>query len=156
MKDAWIFGFLIVVSIFLIVLSQRNEYLKRSYQLSMGALLIASWLDRQKIRYSLEYPVQIQGRNYRFDFYLPDTQTFVEFDGRQHFERVPFFHKTEREFREGQQRDILKTNWALQNGYGVVRIATDDDFENILDQAIASPTRKLRVSDPVRYVYLLE
>src|SRR5690606_19492574 len=54
--------------------------------ISVGERKIKDWLDARNIIYSREYIHKPFDKRLRFDFYLPDYQTFIEFDGRQHFE----------------------------------------------------------------------
>jgi hypothetical protein len=42
-----------------------------------------------------------------YDFYLPDHNLLIEFHGKQHYEWIPYFHKTEDAFKEAQQKDKL-------------------------------------------------
>ncbi len=48
-----------------------------------------------------------------FDFYLPDYNLCIEFDGRQHFEPVEHFGG-QKEFESCVKRDNLKNNWYTQ------------------------------------------
>lgn len=57
----------------------------------------------------------------RFDFYLPDHMTLIEYDGLQHFEPVADFGG---QFSHDQlkENDAIKTEWASSNGYTLLRI----------------------------------
>ena len=57
-----------------------------------------------------------------FDFYLPDYNCLIEFDGAQHFHRNPFMQKTELVFEEGQYRDTLKNEFCIKNNIPLIRI----------------------------------
>lgn len=56
---------------------------------------------------------------YYFDFYLPDYNTLIEFDGIQHFETIDFFGE---ELEERQQADAFKNNWCKENNIPLIRI----------------------------------
>jgi len=56
-----------------------------------------------------------------FDFFLPDNNILIEFDGEQHTKRVPFFHSQER-FEQQQIHDRIKTEYAVNNKYTLLRI----------------------------------
>ena len=59
--------------------------------------------------------------NRRFDFYLPNLDRVIEFDGRQHFKSCSWY-KTEDEFNRAIERDKEKNNYCFANGIAIVRI----------------------------------
>ena len=63
---------------------------------------------------------------YRFDFYLPDYNLFIEYDGIQHFEPVRFHgdntEKNERAFKKIQEYDNIKNNYCKENKINLLRI----------------------------------
>ena len=58
--------------------------------LSKGEAKVAKYLEENGIDYILEYPVinPLTGHYLRFDFFLPQQNCFIEFDGEQHFKPV--------------------------------------------------------------------
>ena len=56
---------------------------------------------------------------YRFDFYLPEYNRLIEYDGIQHYKERNFFKDT---LEEIQNRDIIKNNFALNNNIDLIRI----------------------------------
>lgn len=81
---------------------------------SQGARKVESILKREKIKYIKEKP-QSDYRNglLRFDFFLPELNIGIEFSGRQHYEYVPFFFKTQKEFKTAQTNDSFKIKYCL-------------------------------------------
>lgn len=67
-----------------------------------------------------------------FDFYLPDYNICIEYDGLQHFEPVDFFGGEEG-FRKRQLNDEIKTKYCQENNIKLLRIRYDQDVTNILD-----------------------
>lgn len=67
----------------------------------------------------------------RYDFYLPGYNLLIEYDGVQHY-----IDKKWDNLEEMQQRDNIKTSYALKNGYSLVRIPYTElnniDLEMIL------------------------
>jgi len=63
-----------------------------------------------------------------FDFYLPDYNTCIEYDGEQHFKPIDFsFGKlntdqTLKQFIKTKHNDNIKTNYCLQNNIKLIRI----------------------------------
>lgn len=56
---------------------------------------------------------------YRFDFYLPEYNRIIEFDGIQHFQQREFFSDT---LEEVCLRDKIKNEYCKNNGVPLVRI----------------------------------
>lgn len=77
---------------------------------SMGERLIRDFLEKNKIDYIKEYPVDIDGRHLRFDFYLPKEGVYIEFNGQQHY-KITKFSPTEEALKDGQYRDKLKKDY---------------------------------------------
>lgn len=58
----------------------------------------------------------------RFDFYLPDYNLLIEYDGEQHFqERDPNFFRDSLEKR--QAHDLFKTQWCKENNIPLIRFS---------------------------------
>lgn len=65
-----------------------------------------------------------------FDFYLPDFNALIEFQGEQHFRPVDFSYtptraaseKTKKIFKDLQERDRIKKEFANQNGFNFIEI----------------------------------
>ena len=56
-----------------------------------------------------------------FDFYLPDYNTCIEFDGEQHHKSVKWFGGEEG-FKLNKERDNCKNIWCLENNIKLIRI----------------------------------
>lgn len=62
----------------------------------------------------------------RFDFYLPDYNLFIEYDGEQHYMPINFGGWNEEElqlkFEKTQYYDKLKNQYCEDNNIGLLRI----------------------------------
>ena len=67
-----------------------------------------------------------------FDFYLPDYNMCIEYDGIQHFEPTECFGG-EKRFLETQQNDLIKTRYCEQNDIILLRIRYNENINEILD-----------------------
>lgn len=67
-----------------------------------------------------------------FDFYLPDYNTCIEYDGVQHFEVIDFFGG-EDAFKKRQYNDSIKTTYCRLNGIKLLRIKYDQNIEEELN-----------------------
>ena len=63
----------------------------------------------------------IDRRQLRFDFWLPDHKTLIEFDGPQHFEPTSYFGG-DIHFEATTRRDRIKTLYAKSKGLRLIRI----------------------------------
>ena len=72
-----------------------------------------------------------------FDFYLPDFNLLIEYDGRQHFEVIEHFGG-EKRLTETKKRDIIKSRFAKDNGFVLLRINHKEykNIEKILERII--------------------
>lgn len=59
---------------------------------------------------------------YRYDFYLPDYNRLIEFDGEQHYFYSNKGWNTEEHFKKTQYSDQIKNEYALSNHIDLVRI----------------------------------
>lgn len=66
----------------------------------------------------------------RYDFFLPDRGILIEFDGEQHFTPITFSKSRtpEEQFKITQDCDKLKTEYANNHGYTLLRIRFDEDI----------------------------
>jgi len=106
-------------------------------KLSKGELKIKHFLDRHNINYTHQYKVLIDNKSYYFDFYLPDYNVLIEYDGEQHFKPNNNFGGKE-ELENIQKRDKIKNNYAKANKINLIRIPyyKFDEIESILTNLI--------------------
>lgn len=111
--------------------------------ISQGEKRIGEVLDSLNIHYETEYSFDDckDIRNLRFDFYLPNYNTCIEYDGEQHFKPVRFDKHNSRgtpqeRFEKTKYRDELKNNYCKNNNITLIRIPyTDfDNIESILNK----------------------
>lgn len=93
---------------------------------SVGEDAISEWLEYNKIEYKSQHwiePNQVLfgARRLRVDFYLPSIKTIIEFNGRQHYERVAAW-QTEEEFQEQKDRDRRLREFCKQKGIMLTEI----------------------------------
>lgn len=70
----------------------------------------------------LYYEFYVEELNQRIDLYLPYLGIAIEYDGRQHSEYVPYFHKDYSDFNLGKLLDKNKNNFLIENGIKLIRI----------------------------------
>lgn len=94
--------------------------------LSKGELKIKLFLDSIGIKY--ETGKKFDGckckRLLPFDFYIPDLNLAIEFDGRQHFRDVDFGgNRDDKYFNDIKIRDTIKTEFCKNQGIKLVRVS---------------------------------
>lgn len=71
-----------------------------------------------------------------FEVNVDDTLLYVEINGRQHYERVPYFHKTEGAFISQQKRDLRKKQYFRDKELNFLEIKYDQNIEQVLKRKI--------------------
>ena len=108
--------------------------------ISSGELKISNYLDNNNIEYESEkiFKECVDIHPLRFDFYLPDKNIIIEFDGKQHFEPVCFWHGIDAEkcLESVKRRDKIKNDYCYNNNIKLIRIPYWE-YDNI-DKILAS------------------
>jgi len=86
---------------------------------SNGEKIITEILIQNNIKFIREY--KISGYRYRYDFYLPDLNIFIEYDGMQHFKPVEIFGGV-KNFLITRKNDLIKNKLAKENKIHLIRI----------------------------------
>lgn len=106
---------------------------------SKGEKLIYNYLIKEKIPFKCHYRPDFlknseTGKNLEYDFFLTigDKKIAIEYNGKQHYEFVKFFHKNEDDFRKQQERDKLKEKLSIDNNIKLITIKYDMDINSVL------------------------
>lgn len=95
---------------------------------SKGSLTIEKLLQENKISFIKEYKFE-NCKNINslpFDFYLPDYNILIEFDGEQHFKSKPHFD----DIKYIHNNDIIKNNFCFENQLYLIRISYNN-YQNL-------------------------
>lgn len=99
---------------------------------SSGEIQIEEILNKKNIKYFSQYIFK-ECKNINplpFDFYLPDYNCCIEYDGKQHFKPIKTWGGEER-FKVQQKRDSIKNQYCQNNGLYLIRIPyIDHDILN--------------------------
>ena len=91
---------------------------------SKGELFIADWLNQNVINFEVQKSF-VDCKNMlplRYDFYLPNQNLLIEYDGEPHFKEVAYLGgKVGFELR--QTNDKIKSEYAINNNLNLLRIA---------------------------------
>lgn len=106
---------------------------------SIGERKIEKFLLSYKIKFETQKRYNNCKNHYSlpFDFYLPEHNILIEFDGKQHFEPVEFLGgKTQ--FIKTIKNDKIKDSFCIQNNINLVRIPYTDEhkIEKIITEKV--------------------
>lgn len=104
--------------------------IKKRY-ITKGEERIMNYLDNNDIRYIYEY--MIPGTRYRFDFFLPTHNVYIEYHGIQHYEPIELWGG-EKALLETKKRDDIKKTISIEEKRELIEIPYWDfeEIENIL------------------------
>lgn len=104
-----------------------GKYLRKD---SYGETQIKKILDNLNVKYKQEklITVPIWGKDHliRADFYLPKQNCIIEFNGKQHYEYMPEYHKSEGSFKYQQERDTELEKYCLKNNINLMVFRYED------------------------------
>lgn len=107
----------------------------RKCKKSKGEQLVRLYLKDNNILFEEQkrFPDCKNKRTLPFDFYLPNNNILIEFDGAQHFKSVRRWGgKSGLEQR--QLNDSIKDEYAKNNSIKLIRISTLEDINDILNE----------------------
>ena len=82
--------------------------------------------EREKKFSDLKYKNKL-----RFDFYLPEINLVIEYNGKQHYEHIDYYGN-EDDFKIAQLRDRIKQEYCVKNNINYLVIRYDEDIEEVL------------------------
>jgi hypothetical protein len=100
---------------------------------SLGERTIKTFLEKNNINYQKQKTFDgcFYVNKLKFDFYLPENNVCVEYDGIQHFKPIKQFGG-EKEFLKTQARDVIKNEYCNKNGIYLIRISYLDNIQEKL------------------------
>lgn len=87
--------------------------------MTIGESKVEKWLIDNKIKYNQEH--RLPDNRYRYDFYLPELNILIEYDGVQHFKVIEHWGG-QRHLLATQARDVSKTKLAELYNIPLIRI----------------------------------
>ena len=87
---------------------------------SKGAIFIKEYLDKHNVLYKIEYP--LKNSRQRFDFYILDKNIAIEYQGKQHYKYIKYFHKNNQGFKKYKERDERKRKYCTENNIVLLEI----------------------------------
>lgn len=106
---------------------------------SFGERTVAIALGKLKLRFVCQksFPDCKDVYRLRFDFFLPELKTLIEFDGQHHFQPIEGWGGDKAHLFV-LHRDRIKNKWAKLNGYRLLRIPyTERDIMGLLSSELS-------------------
>lgn len=107
---------------------------------SKGEFKIFKFLDKKRITFKNEFLIDYKyKKRLLLDFYIPDYNSAIEYDGEQHFFPVDFSGRGEKwakkEFKKIKEKDKIKTKYCVDKNIKLLRIPywEFDNIEKILE-----------------------
>lgn len=115
----------------------RNKYNCPICKSSNGEKKVISWLEDKQISYNRQEKLKIGNRICKIDFYLPDYNIYIEYNGEQHYRPIDFFGGTE-SFKDQQERDNKVRSYIQKINGKLVEISYKDydQVEEILSREV--------------------
>lgn len=102
--------------------------------LSKGEQKIRNWLIKNSINFISQKEfnklVGLNGGNLSYDFYLPNYNLLIEYQGEQHEKYIKGFHNSKKDFEKQVEHDRRKREYAKSHNIYLLEIRYYD-FENI-------------------------
>lgn len=113
---------------------------------SIGERMVRSLLKENNVNFEEQKKIVTDGKTLFFDFYLPDDNIYIEYNGKQHYEDTGGYYKGK--LQDLQERDQLKEKWCNQVGADLVVIPytvnSINEIANVLSKIV--PIKKRLVS----------
>ena len=96
---------------------------------SKGEKKISYFLTNSNVKYIEQYKFDNCKHKYKlpFDFYLPEYNCCIEYDGKQHFEIIKYWGGEEN-FNKIKIRDKIKNDYCIENNIKLIRIKYNDNI----------------------------
>ena len=106
--------------------------------MSKGERKIAKLLKKYKVEYITQKRFEDCKDKHclPFDFYLPDYDICIEYQGKQHYSLSTLFDKTAKSFEERQKRDQIKREYCKNHNIKLIEIRYDENIEEKLELEI--------------------
>lgn len=105
---------------------------------SKGEKQICEYLDNRNIAYVREITIPAFSKIKRFDFYLPDFNLYIEFDGELHFKPFTNSPKHLDHLTQQQARDRKRVEWCYAHGIKLLIITHTDSIPDVLTAALTN------------------
>ncbi|MCF7910866.1 hypothetical protein K9L16_04295 [Candidatus Pacearchaeota archaeon] len=109
---------------------RKKRIYYKGKRVSKGENEIIIFLNETKILFekekSFEQCLSLKGNKLRFDFWLPDYNTLIEFDGLHHYKPVNKYRRAQKTHKNTKINDEIKNLFCKENNINLIRISYKD------------------------------
>lgn len=106
---------------------------KCNRKISKGELYITEWLLKNNIQFETQKPLILNNHHLFIDFYLPEQDLYIEYNGEQHYYPVKYFGGKNK-FEAQRKNDILKREF-LKEKLLEIPYSQFNNLANILESS---------------------
>lgn len=102
---------------------------------SQGSTYIKNYLDKNNIKYEIQRAFMKDLDSHEllvYDFYLPDCNILIDYQGKQHYEKSNYFGRG-CTIKQQQLHDKMKREYAKENGYKLLEIKYTLNTQELVD-----------------------
>lgn len=120
----------------------KKRYYYNGKRCSKGEKKIIDYLNTRHILFKKEYVfddcVSLTDHKLRFDFYLPEYELIIEFQGNHHYKPVNKYRRAKRVHEQTKIHDQIKKKYLDEHAVPLIEIFYKDyeKIEAILDQLL--------------------
>lgn len=124
------------------IIHGRSHCPKCRISQSLGEKAVRLCLQENNIIFQQQAQL-IQNTRFKFDFWLPEYNTIIQYHGKQHYYFTPFFHETLQKFEEHKRWDAIKQEWCKNKGVNLLIIPynSKNSIQAIIQDMISSTTK---------------
>lgn len=100
---------------------------------SHGERDVRDYLEEHNLNYIPQYRVSTESKSFRIDFFLPDYNMFIEYNGEQHYVPKDYFGG-QITFQKQVERDNLLRKYCKDNDINLVEISYKEKTKKVLDK----------------------
>ena len=123
-----------IEEISLAVSNNKTRYVFNTSWLSDDALRLYNILvkiygkENICLEKTFDWLITDKGTKMRIDFFIENIDLCIEYDGKQHEEYIPFFHRDKKAFLDQKERDKVKEKLIKEHNLILIRINYKDDI----------------------------
>lgn len=108
-------------------------------KISKGEFHVAEYLNKNFLKYKEQavFPecISSRGNLLKFDFFIPEKNLAIEYDGEQHFHAIALFGGEKRLIVQ-KENDGIKNDYCLKEGISLLRIHYSENIENAIENML--------------------